>query len=61
MPPFHVLYLVQKQIIKIAINLVKHFKNVVQLTCINANKTLIIKISVGIPYPCAFECLIAKC
>ena len=46
MPAVNILNLVQKQTIKIAVNLVQYFKHVVQLFRPDVCKTLVVKIDI---------------
>ena len=60
MPAFHVLYLIEQEIIEITINLVENFQDVVQLVGLQIDQPLIVKIGIGVFHAHTLQRLIAE-
>ncbi len=56
-PTFHVLYLIQEDVMEVTINLVEHFQDVVELISLQSCKTLIVKIHIGEWFFCVLQYL----
>ena len=60
MPAFHVLYLIEQEIIEITINLVENFQDVVELVGLQIDQPLIVEIGIGVFHAHTLQRLIAE-